>query len=105
MGLHDADIINGYYQSNPRADGMKDWSSVLSNYRGIAVHTGDFSFQEQKYDIHDVVRITYHLYDILVRIVFKMLGYDRTYQPIIINQTSQPVDWVKADLQPSKLWY
>lgn len=105
LGLHDADIINAYYQSNPRADGRKDWSSVLSSYRGIAVHTGDFSFQEQTYDIHDVVRITYHLYDILVRIVFKMLGYDRTYQPIIINQTSKPVDWVKADIQASELWY
>ena len=105
LGLHDADIIDAYYQSNPRADGRTHWSSVLSMYRGIAVHTGDFSFQEQTYDIHDVVRITYHLYDILVRIVFKMLGYDRTYQPIIINQTSQPVDWVKADLQASELWY
>lgn len=105
LGLHDADIIDAYYQSNPRADGRTHGSSVLSMYRGIAVHTGDFSFQEQTYDIYDVVRITYHLYDILVRIVFKMLGYDRTYQPIIINQTSQPVDWVKADLQASELWY
>ncbi|MEG3956267.1 hypothetical protein [Microcoleus sp. herbarium2] len=105
LGLQDADIIDAYYQSNPRADGRTHWSSVLSMYRGIAVHTGDFSFQEQTYDINDVVRITYHLYDILVRIVFKMLGYDRTYQPIIINQTSQPVDWVKADLQASELWY
>lgn len=105
LGLHDADIIDAYYQSNPRADGRTHWSSVLSRYRGIAVHTGDFSFQEQTYDIHDVVRITYHLYDILVRIVFKMLGYDRTYQPIIINQTSQPVDWVKADLPARELGY
>ena len=105
LGLHDADIIDAYYQSNPRADGRTHWSSVLSRYRGIAVHTGDFSFQEQTYDIHDVVRITYHLYDILVRIVFKMLGYDGTYQPIIRNQTSQPVDWVKADLQASELGY
>lgn len=105
LGLHDADIIDAYYQSNPRADGRTHWSSVLSTYRGIAVHTGDFSFQEQTYDIHDVVRITYHLYDILVRIVFKMLGYDGTYQPIIRNQTSQPVDWVKADLPARELGY
>ncbi|MEG4035981.1 hypothetical protein QUB37_05765 [Microcoleus sp. AT3-A2] len=105
LGLHDADIIDAYYQSNPRADGRTHWSSVMSRYRGIAVHTGDFSFQEKTYDIHDVVRITYHLYDILVRIVFKMLGYDGTYQPIIRNQTSQPVDWVKADLQASELGY
>lgn len=105
LGLHDADIINAYYQSNPRADGRTHWSSVLSSYRGIAVHTGDFSFQEKKYDIQDVIRITYHLYDILVRIVFKMLGYDRTYQPIIRNQTSQPVDWVKADLPARELGY
>jgi len=105
LGLHDADIIDAYYQSNPRADGRTHWSSVLSRYRGIAVHTGDFSFQEKTYDIHDVVRITYHLYDILVRIVFKMLGYDGTYQPIIRNQTSQPVDWVNADLPARELGY
>ena len=104
LGLHDADIIDAYYQSNPRADGRTHWSSVLSTYRGNAVHTGDFSLLEKTDDI-DLVRITYHLYDILVRIVFKMLGYDRTYQPIIINQTSQPVDWVKADLQASELGY
>ena len=105
LGLHDADIIDAYYQSNPRANDRKDWNSVLSNYRGIAVHTGDFSFPEKTYDIHDVVRITYHLYDILVRIVFKMLGYDGTYQPIIRNQTSKPVNWVKADLPARELGY
>jgi len=44
LGLHDADIIDAYYQSNPRADGRTHGSSVLSMYRGIAVHTGDFSF-------------------------------------------------------------
>ena len=105
LGLHDADIIDAYYQSNPRADGRNDWNRVLSTYRGIAVHTGDFSFPDRTYDIDDLVRITEHLYDIMVRIVFKMLGYDRTYQPIIRDQTPKPVDWVKADLPASELGY
>jgi hypothetical protein len=105
-GLHDAEIIDAHYQSNPRSDGTKHWSGVLSNYRGIAVHKGDFGFQSGTYDVYDVVRITYHLHDILVRIVFKMLGYDRTYQPIIVRTvTEKHVDWVTPTLSASELGY
>lgn len=104
--LYDAVIIDSHYQSNPRPDGTRHWSGVISNYRGIVVHKGDFSFETETYDIHDVIRITYHLYDILVRIVFIMLGYNGTYQPIIVKGYAQmSVYWVKSDTSAEDLGY
>lgn len=105
FGLHDADIIDAHYERNPRPDGTKHWSGVLSNYRGIVVHKGDFGFNERTYDVDDVITITYHLYDILVRIVFQLLGYNGTYKPIVVTKCFQPVDWVKPDLPAEQLGY
>lgn len=106
LGLHDEAIINSHYQSNPRNDGTQHWSGVISNYRGIVVHKGDFGFQVGTYDVHDVVRITHHLHDILVRIVFQMLGYNGTYQPTMIRvPVKKPVDWVKSNLSAKELGY
>ena len=84
----------------------KNWNSVLSDYRGLAVHSGYFDFPSGKYDVKDVTRITLHLYDILVRIIFKMLEYDLTYQPIILGTgNTHLVDWVTPDIPGSKLGY
>ena len=105
FNLPDADIVNSYYQNNPRPDN-KNWNSVLSDYRGLAVHSGYFDFPSGKYDVKDVTRITLHLYDILVRIIFKMLEYDLTYQPIILGTgNTHLVDWVTPDIPGSKLGY
>jgi hypothetical protein len=104
--LPDADIVDMYYRTNPRPDN-KNWAQVLSMYRGVAVHTGYFNVREKKHDFKDAIRITNHLHDILVRLAFKILGYDGHYQPTVINNylANKPVDWVSPSLPASELGY
>lgn len=105
FGLHDASIIAKHYDDNPRSD-RKKWPEVLSSYRGISIHRGYFEFEEGNHDMEDVIRIMFHLHDILVRIILKMLGYNGTYQPIVIKGTTdQFVDWVTPDTPASRLGY
>ena len=106
FSLPDASIIDAHYKMNPRPDKKKKWSDLLSYYRGITMHRSYFDFQGNKHDIEDAMRILNHLHDILVRIIFKILGYNGTYQPTIIKMaTAMPVDWVKPDFPAIKLGY
>ncbi len=103
--LPDADIISQHYEKNPRLDNRK-WVDVMSYYRGIVMHRSYFSFREGKHDIGDILVILNHLHDILVRIAFKILEYDGTYQPTTNSMTTdQPADWVKPDTPASRLGY
>lgn len=104
-GLPDADIVDRYYQDNPRPD-HKNWAEVLSIYRTVAVHTGYFNFRGKEHDIEDTIRVTKHLHDILVRIAFKILGYDGSYQSTVVDYpVDRSVDWVKPNLPASELGY
>ena len=70
------------------------------------MHRGFLDFDEGGQDLWDVIRITNHLHDILIRILFKTLGYNGTYQPRVLNyRTTKPVDWVKEDTAASELGY
>lgn len=105
FNLVDHEIAARYYQENPRIDNKK-WADVIPYYRGIVMHRSYFNFREGKHDIEDVNRYFSHLHDILVRIVFKILEYDGTYQPTVISMaTNLPVDWVKYDTDPNRLGY
>lgn len=106
FGLNDADIIDTHYQSSPRADGIDTWNGVISHYRGTTMHRGHYEISEKKHDFDDVLRINDHLLDILIRVVFKIVGYDGTYQPPLIKLTTrESVDWVKTDTPASRLGY
>jgi len=106
FGFPDADIIDAYYQRTPRTDGIPTWSSVLSHYRGTIMHRGHYKFSNGTHDIEDVIRINYHLLDILIRIVLKIVGFDGTYQSPVIRATNAvPVDWVTSDLPADRLGY
>lgn len=104
----DAEIIDLYYKKHPRRDG-RDWCDVLSHYRGVAIHSSFFDFESGLYDLFEVVTICYHLHDILLRVVFKMLCYNGTYQRSVIVPnswaSSYPMDWVKSDTPASELGY
>jgi hypothetical protein len=118
FNLHDADIVDAHYQANPRLDN-REWSGLLTYYRNAIMH-GNY-LDEGEYNMEDAVRISRHFYDILLRILFKMLGYDGNYLPTIANMVLQPnssgcsvslsfnspmpVDWVSPDLPASKLGY
>lgn len=108
FGLNDATILANHYSQNPRPDNS-DWPGVLSKYRGAAIHESYFDVQQGgRHDGLDVFQITNHLHDILVRIVFKILKYDRTYQPILKGYKRYAdidLDWVKTTTAASELGY
>ena len=104
--LPDADILDTHYQNAPRADGIETWSGVISHYRGTTMHRGHYEISGKKHDFDDVLRINDHLLDILIRIIFKIVGYDGSYQPPMVKATTrEEVDWVKPDLPASRLGY
>jgi hypothetical protein len=104
----DADIVDHYYQENPRKDG-RDWCDVLSHYRGVVIHSSYFDFENGLFDFFNVAKINAHLHDILLRVVFKMLCYDGTYQRSVIVPNSWAssyfIDWVKLNTPASELGY
>lgn len=70
------------------------------------MHVGYFDFASGNYDVMDVVKVTNHLHDALLRIILTMVGYDGTYQPTVLSYTDvKPVDWVKPNMPASKLGY
>lgn len=106
FSLPDADIVDAYYLANPRPDGMQSWSRVLSKYRAIPVHIGFFNISGKEHDSDDIWTIETHLRDILLRIIFKIIGYDGTYQPPVRTMSSiTPVDWVVPGLPARELGY
>jgi len=106
--FHDSDIVDYYYQKNPRKDG-REWCNVLSHYRGVVIHSSYFDIESGKYDFFEVIKICAHLHDILLRVVFKMLCYTGTYQRAVIVPNSwagnYSIDWVKRDTPASELGY
>jgi hypothetical protein len=103
--LNDAEVVESYYESNPRWDRRK-WIQVLPYYRGKTMHSGYFKFHENENYRMDVPRISRHLHDILLRIVLKMLSYKGTYQPSAKSfKSADHVDWVSRDTPASELGY
>jgi hypothetical protein len=102
--LFDAKIVELHYLEHPRADG-NTWAQMLSDYRGAVMHQNYLDF-DQGHDLEEVIRVTRHLHDILVRLVFKLLGYSGTYQPSVAKYAAkETVDWVTQDLPIEKLGY
>lgn len=66
FGLPDGEIVASHYETEPRSDN-RSWSDVLSYYRGLAMHRGYFDTEEGRHDLDDIVRIFFHLHDILLR--------------------------------------
>jgi hypothetical protein len=106
FSLPDADIVDAHYMTNPRPDGVPAWSMVLSKYRAIPVHMGFFKVSENVHDFDDVWTVGTHLQDILLRIIFKIIRYDGTYQPPVKTMTSTTsMDWVALGLSARELGY
>jgi hypothetical protein len=102
----DADIVDAHYLVNPRPDGVPTWSGVLSKYRGAPVHSGFFNISENEHDLDDILTIETHLHDVLLRIVFKIVGYEGTYQPPVTKEAwDAPIDWVVPSLPARELGY
>ncbi len=102
----DAEIVNTFIKRNPRKDKIKDWASLLSNYRARVIHIGYFDIRNKKHDLWDVLHVINHLHDILTRILLSMIGYDGTYNPAVINyRIDKPINWVKSDMSAEEIGY
>jgi hypothetical protein len=105
FGFLDARIVDSFFQSNPRRDGRQTWVSVVSNYRGTAIH----KYLEVTADrevLEDALRTIDHCHDILVRLILKMLNYSGTYRPMVRPSPNEKlVDWVEATTPPNELGY
>jgi hypothetical protein len=105
FGLPDAKVIDRFIASHPRADGLPDWASVLSSYRGATIHEGYMDFAK-KHDVNDVLRICRHLKDVVARLIFKIIGYSGTYEPVTMKSYGpHRVDWVEPTTEPKNLGF
>jgi hypothetical protein len=71
------------------------------------MHQGYFDFRSADEEIVEIFRIMLHLHDIVVRLILKMLRYQGTYHPSVLQvvATDIPVDWVRPDTPARKLGY
>ena len=106
FNLPDANIIDAHYLLNPRGDGRPTWAAVLSYYRGAPTHTGYFNFSGKEHDASDILTVMDHLRDVVLRIVFHIVGYEGTYQPPVIKWTIDAnFNWVHPDTTATELGY
>ena len=105
FGLPDQNIIDGFIAMNSRVDGLRDWASVISSYRGATIHEGYMDF-EKKHDAADVGRVCAHLKDALTRIILKEVGYSGTYESVLARSYGpQAIDWIQPTTAPERLGF
>lgn len=105
QGLHDLEVVEVYFANNPRED-KRDWLAILSFYRGLVMHQGYIDFDRNPSAIQDASILMDHLHDLLIRMIFKRIGYSGKYQPKVIKMTTDSeIDWVKPHTPPFHLGY
>jgi hypothetical protein len=98
--LPDVAIMAKHYGSEGK------WPEKLSRFRGTPMHQGYFDFQAGEADVSDVLKHADHIHDLLLRIMFRILGYDGFYQPPVVKTTVQyKADWVTPETPASQLGY
>lgn len=103
-GLHDAMVLDAYFSAHP-IRGCSTWAAVLSAFRGAATHEAFFDIGG-RHDLWEIQRLKDHLYDLLLRIVWKIVGYDGPYEtPIPPTRTLDDVNWVTAATSPTELGF
>jgi hypothetical protein len=97
--------LNKVGSRHVRKDGLRDWASLLTSYRGATIHEGYMDF-EKKHDVQDVARVCTHLKDVIARPVFKECAYDGTYDsPVRSGFGSQEVEWVQPNTTADELGF
>jgi hypothetical protein len=105
FGLCDAEVIDKFLTANPRPDGIPDWASVITAYRGATIHEGYMDFQ-RKHDAADVVRVCILLKDALARVIFKECGYTGTYTSVLRRSYGpQSLDWIQPNTPPTSIGF
>jgi hypothetical protein len=85
----------------------KKWEKIINYFRNIVVHEGVFSAEDHDYDVRLVLNLIKHLEDILIRLIFRKIGYLGKYQPrnAITNTIDSTVDWVTNTTTTQDLGY
>jgi hypothetical protein len=73
----------------------KPWDQLLGYVRGQIVHQGYLKIESNE-NFSEYVALSNHLRDILVRILFKMVGFEGNYKPLTLyGPYEEPVDFLK----------
>ena len=102
--FHDAQVLDAFLAAKPHPTG-KTWPGVLTHYRAAATHDAYFDWAQRE-DLYTILRVRDHLHDLLLRVLFKTVGYDGPYQPPIppLMQRESP-DWVTPATPPGLLGF
>jgi len=93
FGLLDSEVLGPYFQANP-GPGGRGWVESLSYYRGAVFHEGYIDIDSPGPPVGEVLGFIFHLHDLLVRILLKIIGYRGMYQPRSIRgNAAQTADW------------
>jgi hypothetical protein len=93
-GVLDVNIVETEFASHPRP-GALTWTGLLSRYRNTAAHGSYFELHASADEVEYVFRVSNHLFDMLIRIVLKMMNYTGTYNPpSSIIWSDNKLDWV-----------
>ena len=104
LGFHDHRIMNTYYRGS--RPGPQSWSELLTRVRGAVAHQGFLDWARIGITGDELLALTRHLHDILVRICLTRLGYPGTYLPSVRSAyTADPVKWVQTTTTPKDLGY
>jgi hypothetical protein len=84
---------------------MTTWPGVITYYRAAATHDAYFDWAQRE-DLYTILRVRDHLHDLLLRVLFKTVGYDGPYQsPIPPLMQRASVDRVTPTTPPGLLGF
>lgn len=99
--LADAHILESHYRGR-----QGGWAGLIAHYRGDVTHHGYLDILEAGHDMQEIADVTFHLHDVLTRVLLKILKFDGGYSPgIIPYKGAFRVDWVKPHFAARALGY
>jgi len=105
FALSDADILEAHLTAHTIAS-TDSWAGLLSKLRGAVTHEAYFELPSGRHDLDEILMVTDHLHDLLLRILFKILGYSGMYQPQTpLLPRFEQVDWVTPATPAAFLGY
>jgi hypothetical protein len=107
LGLADAVVLDAHFASaSAPGTATESWASRLSRIRGEPIHAGFFDIKRGEFRIEELLTLTRHLHDVLVRAILKIIKYEGTYQPTVFTGAVQaPVGWVRTSTAARDLGY
>jgi len=95
FALLDCEVLEPYFKTNP-GPGGRGWVESLSYYRGAIFHEGYIDFDAPGIPVGEVLGFIFHLHDLLVRVLLKIIGYRGIYQPRSIRgAAAETADWFR----------